>query len=100
MAKTIMAVFSNPASPDVEGEYNAWYDSVHLKELTALPGISRATRYRVSDSVDAVDHRYVALYELDEPVEAVLAQLGTLPGDVSPALDAAGSRVLFWEPVP
>ncbi|MGW4796606.1 hypothetical protein ACWEPC_29720 [Nonomuraea sp. NPDC004297] len=95
MAKAIMAVFSNPASPEREDEYNTWYDQVHIKDLLSLPGIGSATRYRVADA----EHRYVALYELHDSVEAVVSQLGCLSTEVSPALDLAGTRTYFWEPV-
>jgi hypothetical protein len=100
MARTIMAVFTNPASPDVEDEYNTWYDEVHLKELMAVPGVVGARRYRLREGGPSPsEHRYLALYELDGPPEAVLAALGS-GSAISPAVDAAGARILFWEPVP
>jgi hypothetical protein len=99
MARTVMAVFSNPVSPEMEDAYNTWYDEVHIKELRAVPGIGSATRYRVTESGHAAaEHRYVALYELDEPPEAVFPRLGSL-SEPSPAMDMAGSRIFFWEPV-
>jgi hypothetical protein len=101
MARTIMAVFTNPASPHVEDEYNSWYDEVHLKELLAVPGVVGATRYRLGDGAPSPsEHRYLALYELDGPPETVLAQLGSGAVAVSPTVDSAGARILFWEPIP
>jgi hypothetical protein len=100
MARTIMAVLSNPSSADQEDEYNSWYDEVHLKELLEIPGIVGATRYRLSDAAGPAptEHRYLALYEVEGDPAAVLAELGARAGStsMSPALDVAGSRIAFW----
>lgn len=97
MATTIMAVFSDPASPEQEDEYNTWYDEVHLEELLGLPGVGGAVRYRIGESGPGEPgHRYVALYPLTEPVEDVLEQMGALGSRPSPAFDMAGSRIQFW----
>lgn len=109
MAKTVMAVFSNPSSAERDDEYNAWYNDVHLKELMEIPGIVGATRYRATAAPDpdpnagptTVEHRYVALYEVEGDPTAVFGELAERAGSMSmsPALDAAGSRVVFWEAV-
>lgn|SRR5690606_21215247 len=103
MADTIMVVFSNPTSPEQEEEYNTWYNQVHLKELLDVPGIVKATRYRLAEggNAESAEHRYMAVYELDRPPREVLAELHARTGamTMSPALDTAGTRLLFWEPV-
>jgi hypothetical protein len=98
MAKTIMAVFSNPATPAQEDEYNTWYDEVHLKELLAIPGIVGATRYTIGD--DSA-HRYLATYEIEGDPAAVLAEMAARAPEMtlSPALDAGGARTVFWTPI-
>ncbi|NKQ51574.1 hypothetical protein HFP15_01620 [Amycolatopsis sp. K13G38] len=100
MPKAVMAVYSNPATPEQDEEYNTWYNEVHLKELLSLPGVSSGTRYRVTEAVHgaASEHRYVAVYDVDGTPEEILAQMGTLPAP-SPAIDAAGARIYFWEPI-
>lgn len=101
MPKAILAVFSNPASPEVEDEFNSWYDTIHLKELLAIPGVVSATRYRLAEGPQPTppEHRYLALYELEAESGAVLAALGSRTTPPSPALDAATARLVFWEPI-
>jgi len=98
MAKAILAVFSNPTSAEQEDEYNSWYDDVHIKELLEIPGIVSAKRYKLAGPVPA-DHRYLAIYEVEGDLGVVMGSLGSAPSGVSPALDAAGVRLAFWEPL-
>jgi hypothetical protein len=44
--------------------FNAWYDRVHLPEITACPGFHDAVRYAAG--ADA-DRRFLALYSIDGP---------------------------------
>ena len=101
MAKTIMAVFTNPASAEAEDEYNRWYDEVHVKELLTVPGVLSASRYRLSDGGhgETSDHRYLAIYELDADPNTVLGRLASHTTPPPAALDAAGARIYFWEPI-
>ncbi len=50
--------------PEVEAEWNRWYDEVHLPEIVDCPGFRHAARY-----VAAADGKrfYQALYDLDGP---------------------------------
>jgi hypothetical protein len=78
MPKAIMFVQTNPAHPDREDEYNAWYSDVHIPEVCAIDGIKGATRYKLSDATplgpDA--HRYAAVYELEaDDLKGVLGEL-------------------------
>jgi hypothetical protein len=50
--------------PEVEPDWNAWYDTVHLPEIAECPGFVEAARY-VSE-VDGRRH-YIAVYELSGP---------------------------------
>lgn len=99
--KAVLAVFSNPASPEQEAEYNDWYNTTHLDELMAVPGIVAATRYRVADGPGpAPTHRYVAVYELDREPAEVLTAMRAQGSTMSPALDRQGIRMEVWEAVP
>jgi antibiotic biosynthesis monooxygenase (ABM) superfamily enzyme len=50
--------------PQVEEEWNRWYDEIHLPEITACPGFRWSARY-VSDTGGA--RRYVSIYGVDSP---------------------------------
>jgi hypothetical protein len=43
-------------------EFNEWYNTEHLPQLGAVPGVLSARRYRASDT--ASERRYLALYHL------------------------------------
>jgi hypothetical protein len=60
-----LLVASMNVEPAAEPEFNEWYDSEHLPQLAAVPGVLCARRYRVSD--DASERRYLALYHLADP---------------------------------
>jgi hypothetical protein len=64
-----LVVFSNPASPALDGELNEWYDE-HLHEVIGLDaGVVNAQRFRLSDEqfpaavTPPSEHRYLALYD-------------------------------------
>lgn len=61
MAEYQMIVLTNP----VEGrdaEFNRWYDTVHLTDVAAVPGVTGARRFQ---AVQASDWKYAAIYQLD-----------------------------------
>lgn len=65
MAKTLLLVWSSPASPDVEETLNSWYDGTHIPELrAALPSITAVNRYQLHGEGGTI--RYLTAYELDE----------------------------------
>ncbi|MDG4834324.1 hypothetical protein O7627_34215 [Solwaraspora sp. WMMD1047] len=53
-------------APEVEDEFNNWYDEEHLPALAAVPGVRAARRFRALNSDDRL-HRYLATYHLDSP---------------------------------
>lgn len=74
----LLLVTTNPVSPDKEQEFNTWYNETHIPEIVErIPGITGARRYEAASSNAAVpDHRYLAIYEIDDPdPTAVAAQL-------------------------
>lgn len=60
-ANGLLLVAMTPA-PEVETEFNAWYDTEHVPALARVPGVLRARRFR-----SAGNPRYVALYHLASP---------------------------------
>ena len=81
MARALLLVRSKPTTPQQEGEYNTWYDQVHLKDVLAIPGVVAASRYRLSEkqlalAADDAGRGYLAVYEIEaEDPQAVLAAL-------------------------
>jgi hypothetical protein len=49
-------------TPELEAEFNEWYDKEHIPALTAVPGVLCARRFRGEGN-----RKYVALYHLESP---------------------------------
>jgi len=64
--KGFLLVLMQPP-PNIEEEFNAWYDSEHVPERLAVPGVLTAIRF---SSVSAATPKYLAMYDLES--EAVL----------------------------
>jgi hypothetical protein len=52
---------------NIEEEFNAWYDSEHVPERSAVPGVLTAIRF---SSISAAAPKYLAMYDLE--TESVL----------------------------
>jgi hypothetical protein len=50
-------------APELEAEFNEWYDTEHIPALSAVPGVRCARRFRDTGG----NRRYVALYHLAGP---------------------------------
>jgi hypothetical protein len=46
--------------PEREDEFNAWYNTEHIQQITSIPGFINGRRYMALESVP----KYLALYEL------------------------------------
>jgi hypothetical protein len=58
-------VFSDPASPSQESEYNAWYDHQHLPDVLRVPGFIAAQRFvTISASKNSTLPRYLVIFVL------------------------------------
>ena len=71
-----LLVVTAEVDPEVEDEWNRWYDTVHVPDVLACPGVRRGQRYvsegPVSESTrgqtERVNRRiYTAIYEMDNP---------------------------------
>ena len=60
-----LLVASMNVDPAAEHEFNEWYDTEHLPQLAAVPGVLCARRFRASDT--ASERKYLALYHLAGP---------------------------------
>jgi hypothetical protein len=50
-------------APELEAEFNEWYDKEHIPALAAVPGVLCARRFRSTSG----NRKYVALYHLATP---------------------------------
>ena len=55
--------FAMNVAPEVEAEFNAWYNDEHLPRLTAVAGCLCARRFKIASG----SHRYLAIYHLVSP---------------------------------
>jgi hypothetical protein len=106
MPKAVMLVFTDPSSPDVEDEYNAWYDSAHIPDIfKAAPGIKSATRYRLAESPAPgveMPNRHLAIYEVEaDDLNQVIADMGAAFGrGEMPMSDALSvGPIVFFEQI-
>jgi hypothetical protein len=105
MGKFIMVVTS-AARDGRDDEYNDWYDSTHIHEICALPGVISGKRYdAVQPSPNEHPAPYLAIYELEVegdnpgPVLGAMmekAQAGEMT--MSDALDAEKAQIWMYKP--
>jgi hypothetical protein len=57
-----LLVASMNVDPAAEAEFNEWYNTEHLPQLGAVPGVLAARRFRATDQWS--ERRYLALYHL------------------------------------
>jgi hypothetical protein len=110
--KSLLLVFSNPTEGR-EQEFNSWYDSTHVPDVLAVPGVVSAQRYEVAP-VEAPEvegappppppptHRYLAVYELDRDGDVVMAEFASRIANgemkLSDTLDFASVGLSVWRP--
>ncbi|WP_298176953.1 DUF4286 family protein [Saccharomonospora sp.] len=89
----LFLVQSDPL-PGREDEYNDWYTNQHLHDVVAVPGFVSAQRFRLADYQREGNpepaYRYIALYEIEGPLEEALSALDEARAVgmfVSPAMD-------------
>jgi hypothetical protein len=107
MPRAIMMAFSQPTSPEVEDEYNDWYDNVHLKDVVAIPGITSATRFKLSGTqqsktLDPSQQPYLAVYDIEaDDIQSVIDEIGTRVRtplmEISDAISMAHTKALIYE---
>jgi hypothetical protein len=64
----LMLVFSN-AKPELEDQFNDWYDSVHIVDLVdKIDGIASGQRFQLAGTYrdSAADYKYLAMYRIPE----------------------------------
>jgi len=86
---TCLLVVTAEVDPEVEAEWNRWYDAVHVPDVLACPGVRGGRRYvsagEISESVRGTAERsrrriYTTIYELDSPEVTTTAQFLAMRG--------------------
>ena len=98
------------AFPGQEGEFNAWYDDVHIDDLLRIPGVTAARRSQLVEEVQmttdetglrltdaegiGAKYKYLAIYELeaDDPtalLQEIKSRSNTPEMVISPAMSEA-----------
>src|SRR5271170_6455178 len=111
MPSAVALVFTHPTSSEVEGEFNQWYSDVHVKDVLAVPGVSSAVRYKLSDlgqpGSDSAQAPYMLVMGIEaDDVQHVLDDIGARAGTeqmpISPTLAFKGDKapkIIVYEPV-
>ena len=66
MVRSIFLVLSDATGPDTDAEFNRWYSEKHIQDVSKVPGVVSATRYRIEKGVtvlpgvNADSHGFVA----------------------------------------
>jgi hypothetical protein len=73
MPKYKLVVHSAPTEGN-EDEYNDWYQNTHLADVTSVPGIVSAQRFKLAAELGAgTGHKYLAIYDIEtDDLEATL----------------------------
>ena len=64
MAEYLMIIESRCKDPERDAEFNVWYDTVHLPDVSSQPGFVKVTRW-VEQDTDTGEKHYVMLCELE-----------------------------------
>jgi hypothetical protein len=106
--KTVYMVFSNAVDGKDE-EFNNWYDSVHVPDILATPGLISAQRYSFVETEMSrllgtePTHRYLAFYEMEGDPDVVMGKIreavesGKMVMSDLLALDTVAMS--FWKPM-
>jgi hypothetical protein len=104
MPKFVMIATAN-AKPGMVEEFKHWYETYHLPEICAVPGILSGRRLEaVEDTYTQPPTRFVTVYELetDHP-NTVLAEMArrTAAGEMhhSASLDPEGAGAFFYRQI-
>ena len=62
--------------PEVEDEFNVWYDEVHIPDILDCPGWLSATRFQCLEG----GPKYVAIYEIEGPEVYETPQFNAIKG--------------------
>jgi uncharacterized protein (TIGR02118 family) len=63
----ILNIVSTECAPEVDAQFNKWYNEVHVPMLFKYKGMKKVTRFRMIEEKDDKNKkpRYLAIYEYD-----------------------------------
>lgn len=88
-----------------EDEYNHWYQDVHLPQVTTMPSMKAAQRFKVARTLSGDSHLpYVAVYEIEtDDIDGVLTAINESMADgrltMTDAVDATDSFAIVCEEI-
>jgi hypothetical protein len=106
--KTVYLVFSN-AVEGKDKEFNEWYETIHVPEVLATPGLISAQRFSFAENEMSralgtePTHRYLAVYEMEGDPDIVMGKIrdaveaGEMVMSDLLALDTVAMS--FWKPM-
>lgn len=104
MAKYVMIATAN-AKPGMEEEFKTWYQTYHLPEICAVPGIVSGRRLEVVENAfSKAPIRFVTIYELetDHP-NSVVAEIvrRTKEGEMTQtaSIEPEGASIYFYQQI-
>ena len=78
MSNKHLLIVASECSPEVEDDYNAWYNDVHLPMFFAFAGLKKASRYNAKVGVKVKTIQADMLtYEIDDEYDVIFS-VGTL----------------------
>lgn len=102
MGKYVMVVQSQ-AKEGRDKDFNEWYDSTHLADILAIPGIKSGRRFTSTDvGLGASVMPYLAIFEveLDDP-KTIMVEMGKRSADGTmkgtDAVDGPATILRFYE---
>ncbi|HKT53324.1 MAG TPA: hypothetical protein VJP88_02655, partial [Caulobacteraceae bacterium] len=90
MTTTLLAMSS--ALPGREKDYADWYVSQHLGDMRRVPGVVSGSFYGRVDSDAKTRWAHCGFYDLDRPLDDVLAEVGRRVGGAEMPLTDATDR--------
>jgi hypothetical protein len=79
--------------PEVEDDFNHWYDTKHMPETVSCPGFVRGWRFRAEH--DGEHPRYAAVYEVEHDQVLETPELNAIRG-FDRFADRVGNLQRFW----
>ncbi|SRR5713101_1080903 len=105
--KSVMIVLTNEL-PGREDDFNAWYDHVHMKEVTSVPGFTLARRFSepifykspewMSGDCEGLSppSRYLAIYDIEGDPAAAAEALASASEEWGLSDSYDRSNVIAW----
>ena len=105
--RQLYIVFGNP-NPGQEGEFDEWYDTIHIPDVMSVGNIVSAQRFRYNqldrEAGQPIAHNYLTVYELEGDPNEFMAKMSAAvaSGQVRMAgapFDRTAVNMSFWTPI-